>query len=119
VKRSGRDETMWVATHMCMEAMLGISMCSYLYPKLAKTVCFSYYLLCFLYNKIGEEGGMRSAWKQRGLGVVGWAGGGTHITKCKNDKRRKKMTIKKLNGRKRLPVIYLIKDIFFAKIQII
>jgi hypothetical protein len=25
VKRSGRDEPMWVAIHMCMEAMLGIS----------------------------------------------------------------------------------------------
>jgi hypothetical protein len=25
VKRSGRDEPMWVATHKCMEAMLGIS----------------------------------------------------------------------------------------------
>jgi hypothetical protein len=26
VKRSGRDEPMWVVIHMCMEAMLGISL---------------------------------------------------------------------------------------------
>jgi hypothetical protein len=30
VKRSGRDEPMWVAIHKCMEAMLGISLYSYL-----------------------------------------------------------------------------------------
>jgi hypothetical protein len=47
-----------------MEAMLGISRYSYLYPKLAKMVCLSYYLLCFLFNKIGEkEGGTGSAQK--------------------------------------------------------
>jgi hypothetical protein len=28
VKRSGRDEPMWVVIHMCMEAALGISLCS-------------------------------------------------------------------------------------------
>jgi hypothetical protein len=56
VKKSGRDEPMWVAIHKCMEAMLGISLYSYLYLKLAKTLCFSYYLLCFLYN-IGEQVG--------------------------------------------------------------
>jgi hypothetical protein len=43
VKRSGRDEPMWVAIHKCMEAMLGISLSSYLYLKLAKMLCLSYY----------------------------------------------------------------------------
>jgi hypothetical protein len=56
VKRSDRDEPMWVVIHICMEAMLGISLYSYPYLKLAKTLCLSYYLLCFLFNKIGEEG---------------------------------------------------------------
>jgi hypothetical protein len=28
VKRSGRDEPMWIVIHMCMEAMLGISLYS-------------------------------------------------------------------------------------------
>jgi hypothetical protein len=47
-----------------MEAMLEISLYSYLYLKLAKTVCLSYYLPCFLFNKIGEqEGGTGFAWK--------------------------------------------------------
>jgi hypothetical protein len=32
VKRSGRDEAMWVVIHMCMEATLGIPLYSYLYP---------------------------------------------------------------------------------------
>jgi hypothetical protein len=39
-----------------MEAMLGISLCTYLYLKLAKMLCLSYYLLCFLFNKIVEKG---------------------------------------------------------------
>jgi hypothetical protein len=52
-----RDEPMWVAIHMCMEATLGISLYSYHYLKLAKTLCLSYYLLCFLFNKIGEQEG--------------------------------------------------------------
>jgi endo-1,4-beta-D-glucanase Y len=41
VKRSGRDEPMWVAIHKFMEATLGISLYSYLYPKLAKNVFLS------------------------------------------------------------------------------
>jgi hypothetical protein len=46
-----------------MEAMLGISLYSYIYLKLAKMLCLSYYLLCFLSNKIREkEGGKGSAW---------------------------------------------------------
>jgi hypothetical protein len=39
-----------------MEAMLRISLCSYLYLKRAKTV-FSHYLLGFLFNKIKEQEG--------------------------------------------------------------
>jgi hypothetical protein len=59
---SGRDEPMWVAIQKWMEAMLGISLYSYLYLKLAKMICLSYYLLCFLFNKIREqEGGTGSA----------------------------------------------------------
>jgi hypothetical protein len=47
MKRSGRDEPVWIVIHKCMEAMLGISLYSYLYPKLAKIICLSYYLLGF------------------------------------------------------------------------
>jgi hypothetical protein len=51
-----------------MEVTLGISLYSYLYLKLAKTPCLSYYL-CFLFNKIGEqEGRTGSSWKRGGVG---------------------------------------------------
>jgi hypothetical protein len=54
-----------------MEATLGVSLYSYLYLKLAKMLCLSYYLLCFVFNKIEEEKrGTGSAWKQ-GVGKVG------------------------------------------------
>jgi hypothetical protein len=76
VKRSGRDEPMWVAMHKCMEAMLGISLYIYPYLKLAKTLCLSY-LLCFLFNKIGEEEGRTdSEWKQE---MEVWGGSGQTI----------------------------------------
>jgi hypothetical protein len=55
-----------------MEAMLEISLYSYLYLKLAKMLWF-YYLLCFLFNKIGEKD-RRSAWKP-GVGGKGRSGG--------------------------------------------
>jgi hypothetical protein len=54
---------MWVAIRKCMEAMLRISLYSCLYLKLAKTLCLSFSILCFLFNKIGEEGRTGSAWK--------------------------------------------------------
>jgi hypothetical protein len=59
---------MRVATHKCMEAMLGISLYSYPYPILAKIVCLSYYLLCFLLKNIREEDGIESSWKWGGWG---------------------------------------------------
>jgi hypothetical protein len=64
VKRSDREEPVWVAAHKCMEPTLRISLYSYLYLKLAKMLCLSYYLLYFLINKMGEEeGGTGSAQK--------------------------------------------------------
>jgi hypothetical protein len=98
VKRSGRDEPKQVSIHKCMEAMLGISLYSYLYLKVAKTLCLSHCFLCFLFNKIREEeGGTGSAWKGRR-----WeeGGGGRReevaktiyicINKCKNDKTKER-----------------------------
>jgi hypothetical protein len=81
---------MWIAIHMYMEAVLGISLYSYPYLKLAKAICLPYYLLCFLFNKIREEGGTGSTWKVVGCGGKGWAKVAqttyTHVSKCKNDK---------------------------------
>jgi hypothetical protein len=70
-----------------MVTTIGISLYSYLYLKLVKMLCFSYYLSCFLFNKIGEEGGTGSVQK--------WWGGGRqimyiHVSKCKNNKILKK-----------------------------
>jgi hypothetical protein len=92
VKRSGRDEPMWVAVHKYIEVKLGIFLKNYLYLKLEKTLGLSYCLLSFLLNKISkQEGGMGSAWKQGE--EVGQGGRGrpkmyTHVSKCKNDKRK-------------------------------
>jgi hypothetical protein len=74
VKRSGRDESIQVVIHMCIEAMLGISLYNCLYLKLAKTLCLSYYCFCLLFNKIGEDGRTYSAWKRGGWGKMegGW-----------------------------------------------
>jgi hypothetical protein len=45
VKRTSRDEPIGIVMHICMETTQGNSLCSYLYLKLAKISCFSYYLL--------------------------------------------------------------------------
>jgi hypothetical protein len=92
VKRSGRDEPIWLVIRICMET-LGILLYNYLYLKLAKMLFFLYYLLCFLFNKIGEQDGRtRSAWKPDWWVVMGKeeeAGGKvtqtmyTHMNKCK------------------------------------
>jgi hypothetical protein len=68
VKRSGRDESIPVVIYMFMEAMLGMSLYSYPYVKLANTLCVSYYCLRLLFNKIGEKGRTSSAWKPVGQG---------------------------------------------------
>jgi hypothetical protein len=95
VKRSGTDEPMWVAIHKCMEATLEISLYSYLYPKLAKMLCLTYYLLCFLFKRIGEEEGGTGSAGRWGVKVAGREEGevaqkSTHVNKCKNDKIKKK-----------------------------
>jgi hypothetical protein len=72
VKRSGRDESIQVVKHLCMEAMLGISLYSYPHLKLAKMLCHSYYCSCLLFNKTGEESICPEA---RGVGEREGAGG--------------------------------------------
>jgi hypothetical protein len=75
---------MWVAIHKCMEAMLGISLYSYLYLKLAEMLSFLLSLMLSLQQnwrtrrwnrfcpKVGEDGGRQIMY--------------THVSKCKNDK---------------------------------
>jgi hypothetical protein len=52
MKRSGRDEPMWFVIHMCMEAMLGISLYSYLNLKPAKMLSF---LLSLIFSSTKQE----------------------------------------------------------------
>jgi hypothetical protein len=72
---SGRGQGEETAIKGSMETMLGISLYSYRYLKLAKILCLSYYFLCLLINKIGEEGKTVSARKPRGWGEEGGDGG--------------------------------------------
>jgi hypothetical protein len=77
VKRSGRDEPIWVVIHMCIEAMLGISLKSYLRLKLGKMLCLSYYHLRFLFNKIREQEGGTGSVRRYGRG-----GGPNNVYTC-------------------------------------
>jgi hypothetical protein len=66
-----------------MQAMLGISLHSYLYLKLEKRYVFLI-ISCFLFNKIREEEGRTvSAWKG-GMSMAQTMY--THVSKCKNGK---------------------------------
>jgi hypothetical protein len=51
VKRTGRDEQIEVVTYTCKEITQEISLCSYLYLKLAKPSCFSNYAMFFSSTK--------------------------------------------------------------------
>jgi hypothetical protein len=90
VKRSGRDEPIWVVIHTCIEAMLVVSLHSYLYPKLAKMPCFSFYLTCFFLQR-----NQRTRGQNRFCLEVGGGEGAqtmyTHVSKCKNDFKKLKI----------------------------
>jgi hypothetical protein len=85
LKRSGRDEPKWVVIHMCMEAMIGISLCICLYLKVVQTVCFSYHLLCFLFNKTGNKRVEHVLPRSRGVGQTAQIMY-TYVGKCKKNK---------------------------------
>jgi hypothetical protein len=83
---------MWVEIHTCMEAMLGISLYSYLYLKLGKMIGL-YYLLRFLFNsenKRAEQVLLRSGEESRGEVAQTMC---THVSKCKKDKIKKEDTL--------------------------
>jgi hypothetical protein len=66
VQNSGRGEPIWVVIHICMVTTLGISLFSYLYFKLPKKLCFSYYFSYFLFNKIGQQESRTGFFRQCG-----------------------------------------------------
>jgi hypothetical protein len=74
MKRTGRDEPIGVVICIYMEAMQGLSLCSYLYLKLAKTSCISFYLLCFSFYKIREQEGRTGSARGGGANHQ-WEGG--------------------------------------------
>jgi hypothetical protein len=55
VKRTGRGESVGIVIHICMGTTRGNALCSYLYLKLAKPSCFSFYLFYFFFYKIREQ----------------------------------------------------------------
>jgi hypothetical protein len=71
VKRSGRDEPIWVVINICMATTLGISLYSYLYLKLARMICLSYFLY-FLFNKIRVLEDRTASAQRQGGGVGKW-----------------------------------------------
>jgi hypothetical protein len=62
-----------VITHLYMEAMLGISLYSYL-SELPKTLFLYYYCLYILFNKIVDKAKTDSTWKAGGVGGGGGVG---------------------------------------------
>jgi hypothetical protein len=99
LKRSGRNEPMWIAIHMCMEAMLGICLYSYLYPKLAKNNVFLIISYVFSSTK-SEKRAEQVLPASRGLGS-GRSGGKraqtmyADVSKCKKDKIKGEKNFKK------------------------
>jgi hypothetical protein len=80
-----------------MEATLGISLCSCLYLKLAKTICLSYCLLYFLFNKIRKKRAEQALPGSRSgrRCVKGGGPNNVYTYTCKNDKikeRKNKLT---------------------------
>jgi hypothetical protein len=53
VKRSGRDEPVWVVIHICMETTQGIFLYSYLYLKLAK--CHVFLIIFYVFSSTKLE----------------------------------------------------------------
>jgi hypothetical protein len=71
---------------MCVETIQGISLYSYLYLKLAKIPCFSYYLLYFFFYK--ETRGQNRFWWEVGVDMAQVMH--MHASKYKNDKKKKR-----------------------------
>jgi hypothetical protein len=69
---------MWVAIHKCMEAVLGISLYRYLYPKLTKTICLSIVSYVFSSTKLEKKSMERVLSGSGGEGgrIGGGEGGG-------------------------------------------
>jgi hypothetical protein len=84
VKRIRGDEPIGVVIYIIMETLQGISLCNYIYLKLAKMSCF--FLIFYLFYSTKSEN--RRAEQDWGGGVQESDGGGnssmTYLIHCKN-----------------------------------
>jgi hypothetical protein len=71
MERTCRDEPIRVVIYICMKTTQGNFLCSFHYQKIAKPPCFSYYLLCVFFYKIGEQEG-RTGSAQQGKVCPWW-----------------------------------------------
>jgi hypothetical protein len=55
VKVTVEDKPFAVVIHICMKRTERISLYICLYLKIERMTCFLFYLLCFLFYKIGEQ----------------------------------------------------------------
>jgi hypothetical protein len=70
VKRSGRDESIWVVTQLCVEAMLGIFLCSCPYLKEQKRFVFLIIAYVFSSTKLEKRAeqvlpGSKAVWGKK------------------------------------------------------
>jgi hypothetical protein len=79
VKRTGRDEPVDIVIHICMETAQGISLCNYVYLKLAKTPCFSMF---YDFSSTKSEKRCRNRFCQGGEGFA-FVGGGDGRERCR------------------------------------
>jgi hypothetical protein len=84
VKRSGKDESIWVAIHLCMAAMLGISL--YHYPYINYQKHYVFLIITYVYSSTqlekraeqvlpGSEGSGGKGRRQK----VGWRNGPNNV----------------------------------------
>jgi hypothetical protein len=86
VKRSGKEEPMWVAIHMCMEAMLGISLYSSLSQTSKNTMSFLLSLMFSLQQNWRRGRNQILPGSRVVVGGRRWPKQCIHVSKCKNVK---------------------------------
>jgi hypothetical protein len=79
MKKIRGDKPIGLQIHIYIEISQGNFLCNYLYLKLAKMSCFSFYLFSFLFCKIGKQRAEQVLPRGRKVGTSGrerWQGKG-------------------------------------------
>jgi hypothetical protein len=74
VKRSGRNEPIWVVIHICLETTQGISQYGYLHLRLAKAPRFFKKIIFYVFSSTKSEN-RRAIEAGEGKKWGGWRGG--------------------------------------------